>query len=287
MLVVSGGSGRVVHAVADALAALPGNKRLGLLKARAATGLPAEFTVQFAPLAAPQDRLRLMEGATDLVLVPSLDQRTIEHQMSLAATARGAGIERLHLLSAAGADARSPVTVLRWIGLIEREVVASQLPHTLLRCMPYMQTIPLFMRRDPAGWRVVGPFRDVAFAWLDAHDAGAVIARRVASSSRENVVCELSGPTEASFETVAELLTAELREPVRHVDVGLPEATGILEANGIPPARIRAITEYWDYLASGVLRCGCCGGADQLLGRPRRTLAEYLREYAAELRQAA
>ena len=287
MLVVSGGSGRVVHAVAAALAALPGNKRLGLLKAGAGAGLPAEFALQYAPLTSPQDRLRLMAGATDLVLVPSFDQRAIEHEMSLAATARAAGIERIHLLSAAGADARSPVTLLRWLGLVEREVVASGLPHTLLRCMPYMQTIPLFMRRDAAGWRVVGPFRDAAFAWLDAHDAGAVVARRVATDARDNLVCELSGPTEASFETVAELLGAELREPVRYVDVGLPEATGILEANGIPPARIRAITEYWDYLASGVLRCGCCGGAEQLLGRTRRTLPEYLREYAAELRQAA
>jgi uncharacterized protein YbjT (DUF2867 family) len=287
MLVVSGGSGRVVHAIVAALAPLSGGKRLALLKPGSAAGFPAEFAPEFAPLPAPQDRLRLMEGATDLVLVPSLDQRTIEQQMSLAAMARTAGIERVHLLSAAGADARSPVTLLRWIGLVEREVVASGLPHTLLRCMPYMQTIPLFMRRDAAGWRVAGPFREAAFAWLDAHDAGSAIAHRVATSAADNVVCELSGPTEASFETVAELLAAELREPVRYVDVGLPEATGLLEANGVPPARIRAITEYWDYLASGVLRCGCCGGADQLLGRPRRTLAEYLREYAAELRQAA
>lgn len=287
MLVISGGSGRVVNAVAGALASLPGHKRLGLLKPGSPAGLPAAFALQFAPLASPQDRLRLMEGATDLVLVPSLDQRATEQQMSLAATARAAGIERIHLLSAAGADARSPVTLLRWIGLVEREVVGSGLPHTLLRCMPYMQTIPLFMRRDTAGWCVVGPFREAAFAWLDAHDAGAVIARRVATGARENVVCEVSGPTEASFEAVAELLAAELREPVRYVDVGLPEATGFLEANGIQPARIRAITEYWDYLASGVLRCGCCSGAEQLLGRPRRTLPEYLREYAAELRQAA
>jgi len=114
-----------------------------------------------------------------------------------------------------------------------------------------------------------------------------VIARRIATDARDNLLCELSGPTEASFETVAELLGSELREPVRYVDVGLPEAAGMLEARGLPPARIRAITEYWDYLASGVLRCGCCSGAEQLLGRPRRTLPEYLREYAAELRQAA
>jgi uncharacterized protein YbjT (DUF2867 family) len=287
MLVVSGGSGRVIHAVAAALAPLPGGKRLGLLKPGSAAGFPVQFAPQAAALASPQDRLRFMEGATDLVLVPSFDQRAIEQQMSLAATARAAGIERIHLLSAAGADVRSPVTLLRWIGLVEREVVASGLPHALLRCMPYMQSIPLFTRREAAGWQIVGPFREATFAWLDAHDAGAVIARRIATDARDNLLCELSGPTEASFETVAELLGSELREPVRYVDVGLPEAAGMLEASGLRPARIRAITEYWDYLASGVLRCGCCGGVEQLLGRPRRTLAEYAHEYAAELRQAA
>lgn len=287
MIVVSGGSGRVVQAVAGALAPLPGGKRLGLLKPGAGARLPAEFARQIASLDSPQDRLHRTDGATELVLVPSFDLGTMEHQMSLVAAARAAGIARVHLVSAAGAEVRSPVTLLRWVGLLEREVVASGLPHAIVRCMPHMQTIPLFMRREAAGWRIVGPFRDAKFAWLDAHDAGALIALRIATDARDNLLCELSGPTEASFETVAELLGSELRAPVRYVDVGLPEAAGMLEASGLRPARVRAITEYWDYLASGVLRCGCCGGAEQLLGRPRRTLAEYAHEYAAELRQAA
>jgi uncharacterized protein YbjT (DUF2867 family) len=219
--------------------------------------------------------------------VPVFDQRAVEQQMALAAVAKESGVERIHLLSASGAAVRSPVTLLRWIGLIEREIAACGLPHTILRCMPYMQTIPHFMRRDASGWRIVGPFRETAIAWLDALDAGAVIAQRIESAGGDELVCELSGPEEAGFETVSSLLAAELREAVRYVDICLPEAEGMLEAQGFPPARIRAITEYWDYLASGVLRCGCCAGADRLLGRPRRTLAAYLREYAAELRHAA
>jgi uncharacterized protein YbjT (DUF2867 family) len=284
MLVISGGSGRVAHAIAAALAAAPGEKRLVLLKPASATGFPAEFDV-IQPSA--RDRTRSLEGAHDLVLVPGFDQRATEHQMALAAAARAAGVARIHLLSATGADARSPVTLLRWLGLLEREVIASGLPYTLLRCMPYMQSIPLFTRRDASGWKLVGPFREAAFAWLDALDAGAVVARRVETKAADDLVCELSGPEEASFEAVAVELGTALHETVRYVDVSQPEAVGMLEANGIPPARIRAITEYWDYLASGVLRCGCCGGADQLLGRPRRTLAAYLREYAAELLQVA
>jgi len=287
MIVVSAGQGRVSRAVAAALASLPGGKRLGLLRPAPSAGFPPEFVIEPAADTSSRAHPRLLEGASDLVLVPVFDQRAIEQQLALAARAKGAGVERIHLLSASGADARSPVTLLRWIGLVEREVAAAGLPHTLLRCMPYMQTIPLFMRRDGAGWRIVGPFREAAFAWLDALDAGAAIAHRIATAAPDSLTCELSGPTEASFEAVADLLSTELREPVRYVDICLPEAEGMLEANGLPPGRIRAITEYWDYLASGVLRCGCCAGADQLLRRPRRTLGEYLREYAAELRQAA
>ncbi len=287
MLVVTGGSGRVAHAVGVALASAPGSKRLALLKPGTAAGLPAGFALQHASLGSPRERARLLDGAADLVLVPSFDQRVTEQQMGLAAMARDAGVRRVHLLSAAGADARSPVTLLRWLGLLEREVIASGLPHTILRCMPYMQSIPLFTRRDADGWKVVGPFRDSAFAWLDAHDAGSAVARRVAAAAADSVACDLSGPAEWGFAAVAEQLGAALGEPVRYVDVGRPEAAGMLEANGIAPGRIRAITEYWDYLASGVLRCGCCSGADALLARPRRTLAEYLREYAAELVQVA
>lgn len=287
MLVVSGGSGRVARAVAAALASAPGEKRLGLLKPGAAAGFPSEFALRSAALDSPRDRARLMEGAANLVLVPSFDQRVTEQQMGLAAMARDSGVRHVHVLSAAGADPRSPVTLLRWLGLLEREVAGAGLPHTILRCMPYMQSIPLFTRRAPGGWKVVGPFRESAFAWLDAYDAGSVIARRVAAATFENVVCDLSGPEEWNFAAVAQQLAAALGEPVRYVDVGRPEAAGMLEANGILPARIRAITEYWDYLASGVLRCGCCSGADALLGRPRRTLAEYLREFATELLQVA
>jgi uncharacterized protein YbjT (DUF2867 family) len=287
MLVVAAGHGRVAQAAATAIASLPGGKRLGLLKPGPTAGFSPDFVVHPAALASPAEHRRLLEGATDLVLVPVLDQRAIAQQIALAATAKASGVARIHLLSAAGADARSPVTLLRWVGFVEREVIASGLPHTVLRCMPYMQAIPLFTHREATGWRIVGPFRDTAFAWLDAGDAGAVIARRIAVAPHDSLVCEVSGPQEANFETVADLLAAELRESVRYVDICLPEAEGMLEAGGLPPQRIRAITEYWDYLASGVVRCGCCGDGDTLLDRPRRTLAEYLREYAAELRRAA
>lgn len=287
MLVLSAGDGRVAHAIAATLAGLPVRKRLGLLKPGPAAGFPASFQHAAPGLASPGDRARLLDGATELVLVPIFDQRAIEQQMALAAEAGSRGVRRIHAVSAAGADARSPVTLLRWLGLVEREVVASGLPHTVLRCAPYMQSIPLFLRRDASGWRLVGPFRDTAFAWLDATDAGTVLARRIEAADGTNLVCQLSGPEEISFETVATMMTSALQEPVRYVDVCRPEVAGLLEADGFPPARIRAVTEYWDYLVSGVVRADCCNTVARLLGREARRLSTYLEGWAAELRAAA
>ena len=287
MLVVSAGDGRVAHAIAAALAGLPQRKRLGLLKPGPAAGFPSGFELAAPGLTSPSERARLLEDASALVLVPIFDQRAIEQQMALAAAARESGVQRIHLVSAAGADTRSPVTLLRWLGLVEREVTASGLPHTILRCAPYMQSIPLFLRHDAAGWRLVGPFRDVAFAWLDATDAGTILANRIEAPGGGNLACQLSGPEEIPFETVAAMLSSALREPVRYVDICRPEAAGMLEADGFPPARIRAVTEYWDYLVSGVVQARCCDTAAGLLGRAPHRLATFLEGYAAELLAAA
>lgn len=287
MLVLSGGHGRVAQAIAAALAPAPLPKRLGLVKPAPAAGFPPEFELAAPGLATPGERARLLEGASDLVLVPIFDPRVVEQQAALAGIAQASGVRRIHFVSTAGADARSPVTLLRWLGLIERAIVATGLPHTILRCTPYMQSIALFLRRSAPGWRLVGPFRDAAFAWLDAADAGTVLARRIAGGADAPMTCQLSGPEAVPFERVAALLSDRLQEPVRYVDVCMPEAVGLLEANGIPPALVRALTEYWDFLVSGVVHAGCCDSAERLLGRAPTALADYLQGFAAALRSAA
>jgi uncharacterized protein YbjT (DUF2867 family) len=285
MLVLSAGTGRVVQAIARELASLPGPKRF--LPAGAARSAVPGFE-PIPPGAADRDaRARALEGARELVILPTFDARAADAQCALVREAAAAGVRRIQLGSLIGADARSPVCLLRWVGLIEREVAAAGLPHDVLRCAPFMQNLALFTRRDQAGLAVAGPFRDAAFPWLDAADVGIILARAIGQSETASVLCQLSGPEEAGFETVARLLGEALRERVRYVDVCLPEAQGLLEANGFSPQQIRALTEYWDYLVSGVVKPACCDTALKLLGRPARTLAEYFAEHAAELRLAA
>ena len=229
----------------------------------------------------PADRAAALTGATDLVVVPAFDPRAIEHLMSLVRSAGAAGVARIHVVSMAGADVRSPVTLLRWIGLVEREAAGAGVPHTLLRCGPFMQAIPMFLRRDARGAALVGPFRDTPFPWIDAEDAGEILAGIVRRHEAVDVRCQLSGPEEANFETVARVMGEVLGEDIRYVDVCLPEAQGMLQAGGFPAPRVRAVTEFWDYLVSGVVRASCCELARELLGRPPHTLRQYFERVGA------
>jgi uncharacterized protein YbjT (DUF2867 family) len=285
MLVLSAGTGRVVQAIARELGRLPGPKRF--LAAGSARGAVPGFE-HVAPGAPDRSaRARALDGAHELVILPTFDARAADAQCALVREAAAAGVRRIQLGSLIGADPRSPVCLLRWVGLLEREVVAAGIPHDVLRCAPFMQNLALFTRREESGLVVAGPFRDAAFPWLDAADVGLILAGALERNETGDVLCQLSGPEEAGFETVARLLGEALRERVRYVDVCMPEAQGLLEANGFTPPQIRALTEYWDYLVSGVVKPACCDTALKLLGRRPRTLAEYFAEHAPELRLAA
>lgn len=284
-LVLTAGTGRVVQAIAAELAAIPGPKRF--LAAGSARGAVAGFELVPGGVAIAGARARALEGARELVVLPTFDPRAADAQAALVRDAKQAGVRRIHLGSLIGADPRSPVCLLRWVGLIEREVIASGLAHSILRSAPFMQSITLFTRRDARGLAVVGPFRDAAFPWLDAADVGAILAARVQTDDPGNLVCQLSGPEAVDFETLAQRLADALHEPVRYVDVSLPEAQGRLEATGFTAVQIRALTEYWDYLVSGVVKTACCQTAMGLLGRCPRSLAEFFAAHGAELRAAA
>ncbi len=292
MLVLSAGTGRVVQAVARELARLPGPKRF------LSAGTAREVVPGFDPVApGAADRAareRALDGARNLVVLPTFDARAADAQAALIREAAAAGVRRIQLGSLIGADSRSPVRLLRWVGLLEREVTGTGLPHDVLRCAPFMQNLALFTRQDAGGLTVAGPFRDAAFPWLDAADVGVVLAGALARDADEiaqnaspSLLCQLTGPKEVGFEAVAERLGAALRERVRYVDICLPEAQGLLEANGFASSQIRALTEYWDYLVSGVIKPSCCDTALKVLGRPPHTLDEYFAEHAPELRRAA
>src|SRR5262245_62317803 len=153
MIVLSAGSGRVVQTIARELATLSQPKRF--LPAGAARSAVPGFELVAGGVDDASARARALDGAEELVVLPTFDPRSAEAQAALVREAKQAGVRRIHLGSLIAADARSPVCLLRWVGSVEREVAASGLPHTILQCAPFMQSLALFTRRDARGITIV------------------------------------------------------------------------------------------------------------------------------------
>ncbi len=93
------------------------------------------------------DRRRALDGVRAIVLIPSLHRTALDSAAALIQDARLACVERIVMVSLIAADPRSPVEILRRMGRLERTIVDSGLPYTILRCAPFMQNIGLFERK--------------------------------------------------------------------------------------------------------------------------------------------
>ena len=286
MLVVSAGSGHVASAVMQGLSNAPGRKRHVALKGGAGC-LPGGFeNVPFGG-GLPPDRLRILNGVSRLVLLPTYDRAMVEAQVALTAMAKSAGVDSIYLVSLEGAEVSSPVTLLRWCALVDRAVAASGVRYARLCCAPFMQNLRLFTEREGNGYALVGPFRAAAFPWVDARDAGEIIASMMRAGLGGNLSFSLAGTEAVDFDAISQMLAEASGRPVRFLDALVPQAVGHLEARGLSATRIRVMTEYWDFLVSGIIRSTRCDAIYRYLCHPPRRVGAFIDEFALQLRTAA
>lgn len=282
LLAVSHGGGFVARAVLGELAALPGDKRLAAVAAPQPPVPGFEDVVLLGTSAAEPERL--LRGVEDVVIFPVPDRIHTDRIVRLVESAAGAGVRRVHFISRVGADRALPVCLVRWAGYVEAAIRASGLPHTLLRCAPLMQNLRFFVEGQGDDLHLVGPFRDATFPWIDARDVGEILRGCIASPCDASGACQLGGPDDVGFDTIAEWLGEALGRPVRFEDVSGPEMEGVLARRGIDPRLTRTVIEYWDYVVSGVTASRSCPAAAERLGHPPRRLQAYLAELAETLR---
>ena len=286
MLVVSAGSGHVASAVMQGLSISPGRRRHVSLKGGAGC-LPGGFENVPFGTGLPADRLRVLDGVSRLVLLPTYDRAMVEAQIALIAMAKSAGVDSIYLVSLEGAEVTSPVTLLRWCALVDRAVAASGVHYARLRCAPFVQNLRLFTEREGNGYALVGPFRAAAFPWVDARDVGEVIASMMREGLGQNLSFSFAGTEAIDFDAISRMLAAASGRPVRFFDALVPQAVGHLEARGLSATRIRVITEYWDFLVSGIIQSTRCDAIYRYLCHPPRRVGAFIDELALQLRRAA
>jgi uncharacterized protein YbjT (DUF2867 family) len=197
---------------------------------------------------------------------------------ALVDAARVEGVAEVVFLSEAGAAGNR----LAPDGAVERHLAEGPPGWTVLRPGFLAQNLGGACRRDiREDDRLYLPAGSGRVAFLDARDVGEVAALALtAPAAHAHRAYTLTGPAATSFAEAAGLLTAALGRRIRYVPASVPGYLLHLRRRGLPWGQALG-----QAVATAGLRFGKGATVDptlpRLLGRPARTLADYLRAHAA------
>jgi uncharacterized protein YbjT (DUF2867 family) len=162
---------------------------------------------------------------------------------------------------------------------LEQDVKAADLPATMLRPAFFMQNLETAYRSDILTHdRIRLPARSGKTSFIDTRDIADVATAALAAPDKHiGKAYTLTGGAALGWNAVASLLSAELGRPIHYEPISLLTARRELRAAGFPTTYVNV-----QLLIHVVARLGLADTINtdlpQLLGRPPRTLTDYIRD---------
>jgi uncharacterized protein YbjT (DUF2867 family) len=210
-----------------------------------------------------------------------------ELQLNFVRAVEAAGVGRVVQLSGQGADPRSPVRTLRWLGEVEEVLRRSRVAATHLRAATFMQNLLASAGEIAGAGTLSAPFDGTPVTFVDTRDVGAVGAAAMLGQGHEHQTYGVSGPERLPYGEVAQRFTRALGRPVRFRPISLQQARGGLEAAGLPAVMVEALVELWDFMVSGALHSPVTDAVERLTGAKPRGLDAFIADHAAAFAPAA
>jgi uncharacterized protein YbjT (DUF2867 family) len=198
-------------------------------------------------------------------------------------TAYGAGVTHIAFLSVAGADKK------KWVPhhKVELHLQKFGSAWTVLRPGFFAQNLQDAYCRDIVeDSRIYVPAGGGRVAFVDVRDVGEVAGRVLGCPERyRGQALTLTGPEAVTFHQVAALLTAALETPIRYTNASIPGYAWHL--------RYRRGLSWIQIGVQTVLHVGLGRGdaenveltVERVLGRPPRSMTEYVRDAVAHWRK--
>lgn len=275
-LVVTGALGNVGSAVAECLVSRGTSVRVA---DRDTERLVARFGSRHSAhldFLAPETFPAVLEGATSVFLIrpPAISRvgATLNRFIDVAAEM---GVEHVVFSSVAGAESNRLVPHHR----VEKHLERSGLAWTMLRPGFFSQNIGTAYRSAIVETNeIFVPAGDGRVAFIDARDIGEVAALALTSEEHRMKSYHLTGPEAVTFEEVAATLTEILERSIAYRPASVLVYLTAIRRQGLvlPQALVQTI-----------LHTGLRGGnaeevtdtIETLLGRPPRTVDQYIRDH--------
>ena len=235
MILVTGATGRTSGEVVKALLA-KGEQVRGLVRdpqrAEAIQEMGVELVV--GDVAKPETWDAASQGVDKVFLLSPEGPQMAEVHGKFADAAKRAGVRHLVRMSMLVSNPDSPFVIAKWHGEADQRVANSDIPYTIVRPAPFMQTVLASARMIASDGMFSGAQGDGKVGVIDIRDIGNVVATILTSDGHEGKTYPLTGPEALSMGEQAGKLSAVLGKEVKYVNVSQEEAKGDLMAMGMP-----------------------------------------------------
>jgi uncharacterized protein YbjT (DUF2867 family) len=224
---------------------------------------------------------KAMRGIDGVYFVSLESDEYVAQMDTMLSIAKQEGIQRAVLLSAR-ADIASHVPFFRWHGIIERMVLNSGIPCTLLRPAWFMQNF----LEGSAGGAIRFAGGEGLMGFIDTRDIGSVIVKALTEPGHQPKLYLLTGPEAIDHHRVAQILSECSGKQFTYHALDPAEFKRELIAGGKDEAFAQLsvdITEYMRRKYSGEL----FPDLKQILGRDGITFRQFALDHAAQLRRLA
>jgi uncharacterized protein YbjT (DUF2867 family) len=272
MLLVTGASGNVGAEVVQALAAA-GQEVRALTRSDRPAGLAPAVQGVAGDLNRPESLTDAFAGVQGVFLLPGY-----EDMEGVLAVMRGAGVERVVLLSGSSAQSGDMSNaVSAYMIRSEAAVRGSGVPWTILRPYGFMSNALRWRDQLKAGDVVVEPFANVRVAVIDPHDIAAVAARALLDDGHEGRSYVLSGPQALLPADRVRLLGAALGRELRFEAQSDAEARAQMSAQ-MP---VEYVDAFFDFYVDGSLdESQVQPTVEEVIGRAPRSFEQWAAEHA-------
>ncbi|WP_436928118.1 SDR family oxidoreductase [Halosimplex amylolyticum] len=283
-VLVTGATGTVGRHVTRRLTETDAGVRAGVRSIdRAHEAFPAGVDLARFDFEKPETWGRVFEDVDALFLIRPPEMARVHRHITPAIDAAArVGVEHVVFLSVLGAE-KNPLLPHR---RIERHLQASELTYTFLRASFFMQNFYVVHREDIAErGELFVPAGDGETSFVDARDVAAVAVEALVDPVHENRAYDVTGPEALSYGDVAAVFSDVLERDVEYASPGLVEFVTTATHRGVslPFALVQAVV----YTTA---RLGLAGrvtdDVERVLGRPPRSLADFVRDHTAEFERA-
>lgn len=226
---------------------------------------------------------RAMAGIDKVVVVAPVNDATARCSAKVIAAAGSAGVRHVVRFSTLGADRTADGGFLSQHGEADALLAASTLPFTILRPSSFLQNLLADAPMIKASGRIVAAVGDARLSFVDVRDLAEAAVRVLTEPNHERRTYVLTGPEALSYRDVARELTTLLARPITYHPMTTDAFERAVRAAGATPGRARTLAEIQAAFATDAF-AEPTADLGELLARPPRRLADFLRDYADSFR---